>query len=170
MAAASSRTNICCLLVVAMMAVTLCSKGQAALISLNLSLDLCQRADFPALCRSVVKGIHDPSVAIESTIKQLMFQTKQAMNVARRRKSSAMDVCIEVYDDAYSNLETCLSSLQSHDKGTLNINLSAALTDYVTCDDAVAEIGLISPVTRTNDLMRRMASNCLYLSSLIHLR
>ncbi|CAK9312370.1 unnamed protein product [Citrullus colocynthis] len=169
MAASSTTYYICsCFLVVAIMAGVL-RRGEALSLNLNLSLDLCRSADYPALCRSVVKGRHNPSTAMESAIQQLMIETKQAMNVARRRKSSAMDVCIEVYDDAYANLETCLSSLKSQDKGTLNINLSAALTDYVTCDDAVAEVGLTSPVTRSNDLLRRMTSNCLYLSSLIRL-
>ena len=144
--------------------------SEAALtLNLNLSLDLCKKADYPALCRSVVKGLVDPSTAMETSIKQLMVETKQAMSVAKRQKSSAMDVCIEVYDDAYSNLETCLSSLKSHDKGTLNINLSAALTDYVTCQDAIAEKGLSSPITRNNNLLSQMTTNCLYLSGLIRL-
>ncbi|KAA0061069.1 hypothetical protein IC582_006787 [Cucumis melo] len=174
MAASYNRSTVCCnnfylpLLVVAMLWSSPGSEA-ALTLNLNLSLDLCKKADYPALCRSVVKGLTDPSTAMETSIKKLMVETKQAMSVAKRQKSSAMDVCIEVYDDAYSNLETSLSSLKSHDKGTLNINLSASLTDYVTCDDAIAERGSTSPVTRNNKLLREMTTNCLYLSGLIRL-
>ncbi|XP_022131971.1 pectinesterase inhibitor 12-like [Momordica charantia] len=141
-------------------------------INLNLGFDICRKADYPAMCRSVVKGLNNPRVAFEAAVRQLMFQTSRAKSVAQRNKdkSSAMEVCFEVYDDAYSNLETGLSNLKSHDKSSLNVDLSAVLTDYVTCDDAINEEGITSPVTRTNAILSQMASNCLYFSSLIHLR
>lgn len=152
-----------------MVVVGMFQTGEGLNLKFDLSLmDICKKSDYPGLCRSVVKGLKTPTVAIEAAIRQLMSETKQAMAVAQRQKSKpGMDVCYENYDDAYSNLETCLSNLKTHDKGSLNINLSAALTDYVTCDDAVAEVGGPSTLTRTNVMLREMASNCLYISSLI---
>lgn len=168
-----------CLLLVAMAGMWEGGQGQGQeqereLLSLNLDPnmgDLCGKADYPVLCRSVVRGLSKPSVALESAIRQLMLQTKMARTTAKRlRKSPGMEVCSETYKDAFGNLKTCLSTLKTGDKPTLNINLSAALTGYVTCDDAVAERGGTSPVTRTNLTLRQMATNCLYLSSLIGVR
>ncbi|KAG7029213.1 hypothetical protein SDJN02_07550, partial [Cucurbita argyrosperma subsp. argyrosperma] len=158
-------TTSCSSLFVAIMA-CMCFTAHA-FFNLNIGMDICQKADYPALCRSVARGQADPSVVLEATIRLLMVQTYKAMGQARRDKTSAMEVCLEVYDDAFSSLQTAISNLKSHDKGSLGINLSAALTDYVTCDDAVEESGLSSPVTRRNARMRKMTSNCLYLSSLI---
>lgn len=131
--------------------------------------DLCQKADFKPLCRAVVKGLTDPRAALGSAIHQLIIQSRRAMRLADKHgKSEYVDVCKESFDDAITSLGTSLKNLKKHDKASLDINLSAALSDYVTCDDAFSESGMGNPLGKIDARMRRMASNCLYLSSLVH--
>lgn len=131
--------------------------------------DLCRKADYKPLCRSIVRGQSDPRAAVGSAIYQLIFQSRQAMRLADRLgKSPYAKSCKENFDDAIYNLNTCLQNLRKRDKASLNINLSAALNDYVTCDDTFSESGRSNPLRKTDALLRHMASNCLYLSTLIH--
>jgi pectinesterase inhibitor-like protein len=132
--------------------------------------DICQKADFKPLCRTVVKGLTDPRVALRSAIHQLIIQSRRAIRLAdlHGKSDQYMDVCKESFDDALTSLRTSLKNLKNHDRASLNINLSAALSDYVTCDDAFSESGMGNPLGKIDALMSRMASNCLYLSSLVH--
>ncbi|KAB1202710.1 hypothetical protein CJ030_MR7G024230 [Morella rubra] len=130
--------------------------------------DLCHRADFQPLCRSVVKGLNEPHAALESAINQLISHSHRAKGLAGRHgKSQNVDVCKENFDDAIFNLKTSLKNLKTRDLDSLNTNLSAALSDYVTCDDAFTESSQNNPIGDTDTLLRHMASNCLYLSSLL---
>ena len=136
---------------------TLLLAGQAR------GVNLCSKANFPAVCHAAVKNLKDPHSATRSAINLLIFKTAKAKVLARRFRSSD---CNEIYDDAVYNLFTCLENLKGHDKASLNINLSAALSDYEQCDDTFADFSRHSPLVRTNKLLKRMASNGLYLASL----
>ncbi|GMY26277.1 pectinesterase inhibitor-like [Fagus crenata] len=126
-------------------------------------INLCRRADYPKLCRLVVRGQVNPYVAMASAINQLIIATYKAEGLATR--SGSKD-CRASYGDAISNLKTSLVNLRSHDKASLEINLAAALTDYVDCDDGLEDFGGRTPLGRTNGKLHRMASNSLYLASL----
>lgn len=131
--------------------------------------DLCEKADFKPLCRTMVKGLADPRAALGSAIYQLIFQSRRAMRLVNMHgKSEYVDVCKENLDDAIDNLNTCLQNLKENDLASLNTNLSAALADYVTCDDSFSESGQSNPFGQIDELLRDMASNCLYLSTLLH--
>ena len=136
---------------------TLLLAGQAR------GVNLCGKANFPAVCHAAVKNLKDPHSATRSAINLLIFKTAKAKVLARRFRSSD---CNEIYDDAVYNLFTCLENLKGHDKASLNINLSAALSDFEQCDDTFADFSRHSPLVRTNKLLKRMASNGLYLASL----
>ncbi|KAF3431223.1 hypothetical protein FNV43_RR25953 [Rhamnella rubrinervis] len=134
-------------------------------------VNLCAKADYPALCLLLVKGETDPTRATESVIYRLIRQTKKAKKHLSRfgtSQSQVIQVCQESYDDAIYDLHTCLDNLKSHDKAGFNSNLSAALTDYVTCDDAFGELGETSPVQNVNRKLRRMAGTGLYLETMVH--
>ncbi|KAG6713989.1 hypothetical protein I3842_05G181000 [Carya illinoinensis] len=143
--------------------VTILLAGQAC------AKNLCDKADYQPLCLSVIKGQTDAYSALESAITVLISQSHRAKSSAGKQGDSEnLDVCKESFDDAISNLEKSLNNLKSHDMAGLNINLSAALTDFATCDDTFAESSETNPIGKTDTLLSHMASNCLYLSSLIH--
>ena len=77
-------------------------------------------------------------------------------------------MCNEVINEAIDNLNGALQFLKSNDKGSLNGYLSEVLTDFVTCDDAFEESGKTSPLAKTTETAKNMASNCLALASQIH--
>ncbi|XP_062109480.1 uncharacterized protein LOC133820937 [Humulus lupulus] len=130
--------------------------------------DICRRADYTAVCRAAVKGQKNPFVATQLAVKQLISSTFGAKKAASKggRGSPVLGICRENYDDALSNLQSSLSKMRAHDKGSFNSYVSASLTDFVTCDDAFSEMGMSSPLTRTNARLRQMASNILYLATL----
>lgn len=128
---------------------------------------ICGRADYPAICSAAVKGQKNPYAATQAAIKQLISSTAAAKKwAAKGRKSQELGVCNENYDNALSSLRTSLGNMKTHDKGSFNSYVSAALTDYGTCDDAFSEIGLSSPLLKTNTRLSQMASNILYLATL----
>ncbi|XP_018860127.1 pectinesterase inhibitor-like [Juglans regia] len=130
--------------------------------------NLCRRADYPVICRSAVKRLSNPYAAMSSAIRQLIDETNKAKRLAAKLGSSgAGDVCRESYSDAIGNLQTCSVNLRRHDKSGLRINLSAALSAFGDCDDALSDYGR-SPLSKTNQALNKMASNGLYLATLIH--
>lgn len=59
-----------------------------------------------------------------------------------------------------------MKNIKNGAKADLNINLSAALTDFVTCDDGFAETpGAVSPLGKVNSLLTQLTSDCLALAS-----
>lgn len=134
---------------------------------------LCKRTDYPALCKSVLKTQRRGGVAAatQSAIRATIYQTVQAKALATKLSRSGgkriFQVCYEVYDDALSNLVTSMKNLKAKSRADLNINLSAALSDFVTCDDSFAEAGVTSPLARVNRRLNQLASNCLALASLL---
>lgn len=133
----------------------------------NLGGDICRRSDYPAVCRSTVKGQTNPYAATQVAVKQLISASAAAKKVASKAgRSQVLGICKENYDDALSSLKTSLGYMRTHDKGSFNSYVSAALTDFDTCDDAFSEMGLSSPLLKTNTRLRQMASNVLYLATM----
>ncbi|KAF3431224.1 hypothetical protein FNV43_RR25954 [Rhamnella rubrinervis] len=133
--------------------------------------DLCSGSSYPAMCRSIVKGQTNPQCATEAVVNQLVVETKHAnTNVDRfgSTQSQVIQICKENYDIALTNLQTSLTNLKSKDTAGFKSNLSAALADYVTCDDAFGELGETSPVANTNKMLREMADTGLYLVTMVH--
>ena len=137
---------------------------------------LCSDADFPQLCEEITKGASDPKSATQMAIRALILRASNAKALAVKLGSSAtglrksnLDTCVEVYDDAVDNLQTSLANIQSGDKGALKSNLSAVLSDIVTCDDAFAE-SADDPqaLGQTNKVMSKLGSNCLALVDEVH--
>ncbi|XP_022151772.1 uncharacterized protein LOC111019676 [Momordica charantia] len=133
--------------------------------------DICAKADYAALCRSMVKGAgNNPVAATRAGIEKLILATKIAREARlKSAKSGALGVCKETFANAISELKMGLDYLQKKDKDSLNIELSGAMTDYTTCDDAIAESGVVGKavgIVKIDRTLLNMASNCLYLSTL----
>lgn len=126
--------------------------------------DLCSGVDYKPLCRSVVKGITDPLTATKVAISYAIIKTKQAYTQSKTMANNDnIKICKEMYDDAITNLEKSLKSLHVKDKGTLNSDLSAAISYFSTCDDSYAESGEDSPFATLNKILEHMVDNCLVL-------
>lgn len=83
--------------------------------------------------------------------------------------STCLQQCQETYNDALDNLQNAVSAIAARDKGTLNSMLSAVITDYETCEDGFAELPISSsPMAVADELLSKLASNCLAIATLIH--
>ncbi|XP_022151923.1 uncharacterized protein LOC111019778 [Momordica charantia] len=143
----------------------------AAAMAQTHAADICAKADHVALCRSMAKGVgNNPVAATRAGIEKLITATKLAREASiKSGRSGALGVCKETYANAISELKTGLDYLQKKDKDSLNIELSGAMTDYTTCDDAIAESGVVGKavgVLKNDRMLLRMASTCLYLATL----
>jgi len=138
--------------------------------------ELCKGTDYPVLCKSIVKTVKDGSSAeaTRAAISATILHVVQAKTKANKLIGSLDDagkenlkVCKEVYDDALSNLKTSLNNLKAMSLNDLNINLSAAISDFGTCDDGFAETTPdgTSPLATANELLHKLASNSLALAS-----
>ncbi|KAL0795345.1 hypothetical protein Bca101_066722 [Brassica carinata] len=121
----------------------LVASSQALKLSLG---DPCTVADYPKLCRRTIKGQTNVNAATDMAIKELMNRTMQAKDMAKKepKGDGGVAVCLSTFGSAFDNLEKALKNIQGNDSISLNINLSAALTDYDTCSDALKETGEVS--------------------------
>ncbi|EOA29676.1 hypothetical protein CARUB_v10015823mg [Capsella rubella] len=108
---------------------------------------ICGKTDFPPLCESSVNTSSVLVLAIQASINA----TKAALATV---EEVAADDCQELYDD-------------SRDIATVNTNLSAAMTDYSTCNDGFEEAGEPNPLADVGDKLTKMVSNCLAISTLL---
>ncbi|KAK1318752.1 hypothetical protein QJS10_CPB04g00992 [Acorus calamus] len=83
--------------------------------------------------------------------------------------SMVISVCTESYDDALDNLKSATKAIADRDAGTLDSMLSAAMTDFGTCEDSFMETpGIVSPMAKYDDTLTKLASNCLVIAKLVH--
>ncbi|XP_057948345.1 pectinesterase inhibitor-like [Malania oleifera] len=139
--------------------------------------NLCAHADYQALCKAVVKKEVHPAAATEKAIQAALKQANSAKSLAAKLEAAkkgaargAFDTCNDNFDDAISSLQTSLTSLKAKDKGTLSTNLSAVISDTVTCGDGLSEgpAGFGADLVKANQLLRQHASNCLALAEQVH--
>ncbi|KAF3772476.1 putative invertase inhibitor [Nymphaea thermarum] len=137
---------------------------------------LCRSTDYPDVCVSAVSssllGPLSPATAIISTIRAIDLKAKAARGVSLQLAARATDKmtrenlknCAEIYSDVSFNLAKSLANVRSRDRNVLNVNLSAVIDDFETCNDGFVENGTRSPLAAQNDAMRKMASNGLALA------
>lgn len=146
---------------------------------------LCDKTDLPPLCLSSIapffNGKTDVTSVIEMLIKSATEQTKQAITTARTmangaksdpKKLSMFNDCFEIYDDALDNLQEAVDAIPAKDIGTLETMVSAAISDYSTCDDGFTGQPNpipdgVSPMAKVNDHLMNIASVILALAKLI---
>ncbi|XP_004135485.1 uncharacterized protein LOC101212847 [Cucumis sativus] len=156
------------LVVAAAAAVVVLFAGQAQ------GVDICVHSEYIPLCRSVVKGASDPTAAIKTAIGHLLFETKRAKTSSVvLGNEQAISACNQNYDLALDNLQKSLEYLQSKDLASLRVMLSGALSSYVSCTDAVAEVSsfgvvkMAKNVEQTDTTLQHLAGNCLHIASLL---
>ncbi|CAN8269944.1 unnamed protein product [Cochlearia groenlandica] len=131
---------------------------------------ICSKTNNPSLCESSVTPLltahlkPDVSSVLVLAIQASIDATKAAMAIV---VEVSADECQELYDDAVTNLEDAINAVKSRDIPTVNTNISAAMTDYGTCDDGFEESGEPNPLGDVSDKLTKMVSNCLAISTLI---
>jgi len=142
---------------------------------------ICASTDYPYLCLSSLSpfltGNLDLVSILETAIKACTHHaenaTAEATKIALDPTTPATTVsylqsCKDSYDDALDNLEAAADAIKARDIGTINSMLSAALTDFGSCDEGFAETpGGKSPMADIDDMLGHLASNCLALASLL---
>lgn len=148
------------------------------------ALGICKHTDNPDLCFSSIKGelvglrgAVDAAAILGMQIKATAQQTQLAralsVHVATapgtpKMATAILQTCTDSYDDALDNLDAATSALATRDKGTLNSMLSAAMTDYTTCEEGFVETpGISSPMGHLDDMLNKLASNCLAIAELL---
>ncbi|KAL3752936.1 hypothetical protein ACJRO7_000347 [Eucalyptus globulus] len=148
----------------------------------NLALKkVCDTTDYPALCISTLAPflvgsalLEEPIVLLHAAIKAATAETKLAMMVLGRlietsradaRTLMILKDCHDNYSDALDNYQAATDAIPNWDIGTINTMLSAAVTDYETCEDEFS--GRRSPMASRDNKLSRMADNCLAIASLI---
>ena len=125
---------------------------------------ICDVTEDASLCANSVlpflKGKVDPVNVLQTQIKTFVNITEKAIEQLKTSMegssksgtaSDCLQVCLEIYDSAHSNLKQALDAISSHDMDLLKSVLSAAITDLGTCDDTFAESGEELPLD--NDLV-----------------
>ncbi|EOA34730.1 hypothetical protein CARUB_v10022301mg [Capsella rubella] len=155
--------------VVVLLLLTASQSGVAARRVTRGGRDPCSVSDFKVLCRSVVKGQKNVNAATEVSIRELMKRTIKAKEAAKigRKSGGGLKTCYSNYDSALDNLQKALKNIKQNDGFSLNINLSASLTDFDTCNDAMAGGKGSNVFAKSTSTLHEMADNCLALSTLV---
>ncbi|CAH8386938.1 unnamed protein product [Eruca vesicaria subsp. sativa] len=144
----------------------LVASSQALKLSLG---DPCTVADHPKLCRRTIKGQTNVNAATDMAIRVLMKRTMQAKDMAKKepKGDGGVATCLSTFDSAFDNLAKSLKNMKENDGYSLNMNLSAALTDYDTCIDAMEGTQEANVFYKSAGVLYKMADNCLALSTLV---
>ncbi|PON93202.1 Pectinesterase inhibitor domain containing protein [Trema orientale] len=139
---------------------------------------LCDSTDYPSLCVSSLTPFMSKKVdavslllpAIKAATQHAKLSLAAASKLAAAPGASeglvaALGSCKESYNDALVNLQSAAEAAASGDVGTVNSMVSAVVTDSENCEDAFEEE---SPLFDYDDKLRKMASNCLAIASLVN--
>jgi pectinesterase inhibitor-like protein len=134
---------------------------------------ICATTDNPSLCLSSIApflfGKSDPLSVLAMAIKASLRHTKKAMSKASQLAAGAdpspsVEDCKDSYSDALDNFQNAMDAIHPRDIGTINSMLSAALTDFDTCEDGFSGD---SPLSFYDDKGSKLASICLAIASLV---
>ncbi|CAA3012114.1 pectinesterase 3 [Olea europaea subsp. europaea] len=141
---------------------------------------ICESTDHPSLCLGTVAplldGKFDSFSILKVSIKACSELTKIALSMAKKfsnmpgvppQVASIVRDCNDSYDEAMSNFEKALNALPERDMGTVNVMLSAVITDIGDCEDALFSTGSNFPISDYAEKLTNMTSNCLAIASLM---
>lgn len=75
--------------------------------------------------------------------------------------------CLEQYGDAVDELHESMVALGNCDYETVNVKVSAAMTNSDTCEGGFQDEGVSSPLTERNELFFKLCSNSLAIVKLL---
>lgn len=134
---------------------------------------ICATTDNPSLCLSSIApflfGKSDPLSVLAMAIKASLRHTKKAMSKASHlaagaNPSPSVEDCKDSYSDALDNFQNAMDAIHPRDIGTINSMLSAALTDFDTCEEGFSGD---SPLSFYDEKGSKLASICLAIASLV---
>ncbi|XP_034227787.1 putative pectinesterase/pectinesterase inhibitor 26 [Prunus dulcis] len=144
--------------------------------------NICAKTTNSALCSSTVlpnlRGNADPTTVLQIEMKACLDLTKGALGQLKKTASnpstspadvSSIKVCQEVYESAVDDINGASEAIAARDVGTLQTRLSAVITYFGTCDDAVAESPGFKLPLKEDDVvtLNKLASNCMAISTLL---
>ncbi|XP_058077452.1 pectinesterase inhibitor-like [Magnolia sinica] len=145
--------------------------------------EICEHTKNPDVCISSISpylpniGDVDATTILGLQIKACTNYTNVAISAVEQMVKDpktpplmmgCLKVCRESYGNALNDLQSAVKAIEAHDSGTLNSMLSAVLTDIGTCEDAFTERpGLKSPMASQDNMLSKLASNCLAIAALI---
>lgn len=142
----------------------------------------CGQTDYPDICMKTLtpfsSGLQnvakpDPIALLKISIAAAVAETKTVMQTAEKLMAekagspsfvSSLQDCRDNYNDALENYQSALDAIPENDLGTINSMLSAAVTDYGTCDDGFMGT---NPLINQDETLSHMGSNCLAMASLL---
>ncbi|KAJ9154597.1 hypothetical protein P3X46_027917 [Hevea brasiliensis] len=138
---------------------------------------ICDQTDYASLCLSSItpyfNGKTDTVSVLQMAINATVQQTKLAISAAEKlatasntpdETASTLSDCKQNYEDALDDLQSAQDAIPENDIGTINTMLSAAITEYGTCND---EFSGPNPMANYGDKLTKMNSNCLVIASLL---
>lgn len=154
--------------------------NEASLSKANTNVEgICSHTEFPDICSAIAPkttGSASPQTVLESLIKQSEEETHATIaSVSKLRErptlppmvAANLKVCEDSYNDALYSLEKAKKAMDSDDMPTLAINLSAALTNYDTCENGFVEMPGLSPMSKNDDKLAKLVKDGLALCDLM---
>ncbi|CAM8889705.1 unnamed protein product [Rhodiola kirilowii] len=135
--------------------------------------DICDKTDYPTLCRSsVFPFLHNKvdhlsviKLSIDACINHTQAAIHKASELANNPDTSEIiQVCQESYATAVDELKESALALASRDLGTFRTKMSSVITNIGTCDETFGEdpeMESSSPLTAIDQTITRLASNIL---------
>lgn len=112
----------------------------------------------------------NPSAELQSLIKVSTEKTQTAKELVKKKMekptlppmvAASLKVCEDSYDNALDNLAKATKAMDAQDMPTLNVMLSAALTNYDTCETGFEEMPGISPMADEDETLSQLMRNSL---------
>ncbi|KAJ0988516.1 hypothetical protein J5N97_006872 [Dioscorea zingiberensis] len=139
----------------------------------------CNQTSYSDVCMSTLlsnSSTHNATVADLAAVS-IIATTSHAINttaiIAAMINGSGDDLdqclndCSVEYGDAVSELQEAVEALQRCDYETVNVKVSAAMTNSDTCEGGFEDEGESSPLTQRNEFFFKLCSNALAIVKLL---
>ncbi|KAK6941100.1 Pectinesterase inhibitor domain [Dillenia turbinata] len=144
---------------------------------------LCDKTDYPDLCIETITPFLNSSdtdalavLNMHINAAEQVFQSAMKLAKAIPKPAfmptliaGALDVCIEMYDEALYGLEEAKHAIENGDAGSMMSYLDGIGTDVETCDDAFSKgPGSSSPLKDIDGKINKIWSNMLAIAEQVN--